>query len=114
VLWHRLYDEFDGLVLRSNQGVAIAESFGQNKGVILCNHGLLTVGGTVDETTWWFIMMERSCHIQLMAEAAGKPRAIDAETARKTRLQLGSPIMGWYAFQPLYDMMEKNQPDFLS
>ncbi|MFP7483437.1 class II aldolase/adducin family protein [Priestia filamentosa] len=35
------------------------------------DHGLLTVGQSVDSAAWWFITMERSCQAQLMAEAAG-------------------------------------------
>ena len=49
----------------------IAAALGDNKAAILQNHGLLTVGGSVDEAAWWFITMERSCQAQLLAEAAG-------------------------------------------
>jgi len=36
-------------------------------------------GESVDEAVWWFITMDRSCQAQLLAEAAGKPIAIDRE-----------------------------------
>ena len=45
------------------------------KAAILRNHGLLTVGHSVEEAAWWFIRMERCCHVQLLAEAAGTPVA---------------------------------------
>ena len=57
-----------------------------HKAVILRNHGLLTVGGSVEEAAWWFIAMDRCCQVQLLAEAAGEPVPIDAgRRARTTR-----------------------------
>ena len=47
--------------------------------MILRNHGLLTVGHSVEEAAWWFITMERSCQAQLLAEAAGTPIPISPE-----------------------------------
>ena len=47
------------------------------KAAILVNHGLLTVGHSVDEAVWWFITMERSCQAQLLAMAAGTPVPIE-------------------------------------
>jgi hypothetical protein len=43
----------------------------QGKAAILMNHGLLTVGGTVDEAAYLFTLMERSCQIQLLTEGKG-------------------------------------------
>src|SRR3954452_7666963 len=76
---HALFDDYTGVVLDLEEGKRIAHALGDNKAVILRNHGLLTVGETVDEAAFWFITMERSCQVQLMAEAAGKPVLIDKE-----------------------------------
>src|SRR5690606_38925540 len=86
-------------------------ALGSHKAVILRNHGLLTVGRTVDEAAWWFITMERSCQVQLAAEAAGTPVAIDHDVAELTRSQVGTPQAGWLNFQPLYDKIVAEQPD---
>ena len=70
---------------------------------ILRNHGLLTVGHSVDEAVWWFITMERSCQAQLLAEAAGTPVLIDARRwPEHTAGQVGTHSRGWFSFQPLY------------
>jgi ribulose-5-phosphate 4-epimerase/fuculose-1-phosphate aldolase len=95
------------------QSQDIATTLGQNKAVILRNHGLLTVGRSVDETAWWFITMDRSCQSQLMAEAAGTPVLIHPDTASLTYRQVGSHFMGWFSFQSLYDMIVRQQPDLL-
>lgn len=77
------------------------------------NHGLLTVGQSVDSAAWWFITMERSCQAQLMAEAAGKPIPIDKKHATLTAEQTGTEYEGWLSFQPLWEKLQKEQPDFL-
>jgi len=91
----------------------IAHALGDNKAVILRNHGLLTVGQSVDAAVFWFITMERSCQVQLLAKAAGTVVHIDAEQAGKTYEQVGSEFVGWLSFQPLYAKIAREQPDLL-
>ena len=110
---HALFDDFTGAVLDAEEGKRIAHAIGLHKAVILANHGLLTVGRSVDEAAWWFIAMERTCQAQLLAEAAGTPVLIDPEQAAKTFQQTGAPRVGWLAFQPLYDTIVSAQPDLL-
>jgi ribulose-5-phosphate 4-epimerase/fuculose-1-phosphate aldolase len=110
---HALFDDYTGVVLDLEEGKRLAHALGDCKAVILRNHGLLTVGHSVDEAAFWFITMERSCQVQLMAEAAGKPVLIDKDQAEITNGQVGSHIAGWLSFQPLYDRIVAEQPDLL-
>ena len=110
---HALFDDYTGVVLDSEEGKQLAATLGEKKAIILRNHGLLTVGHSVDEAAWWFITMERSCQSQLMAEAAGKPVLIDPDTASLTYRQIGSHYFGWFSFQPVYDMIVRQEPDLL-
>ena len=111
---HAVFDDYTGAVLDIEEGKRIARALGGHKAVILSNHGLLTVGRTsVDEAAWWFITMERTCQAQLLAEAAGAPVLIDPEQAERTAPQVGPPMAGWRAFQPLYEWIVTTQPDLL-
>ena len=111
---HAVFDDYTGVVLDVEEGKRIAHALGRYKAVILSNHGLLTVGQTsVDEAAWWFITMERTCQAQLLAEAAGAPVLIDADRAAETAPQVGPPMAGWRAFQPLYEWIVTIQPDLL-
>ncbi len=110
---HALFDDYTGVVLNLDEGKRIAATLGDKKALILRNHGLLTVGHSVDEAAWWFITMDRSCQAQLMAEAAGKPVLIDHDTARLTYSQIGFHQIGWFSFQSLYKMIVRQQPDLL-
>ncbi|MGD1806800.1 class II aldolase/adducin family protein [Dapis sp. BLCC M126] len=110
---HALFDDYTGVVLNLDEGKRIAATLGDKKALILRNHGLLTVGHSVDEAAWWFVTMDRSCQAQLMAEAAGKPVLIDHDIARLTYSQIGFHQFGWFSFQSLYEMIVRQEPDLL-
>lgn len=108
---HGIFQDYTGVVAETSEGERIARALGRSKAVILRNHGLLTVGESVDEAVWWFITMDRSCHAQLLAEAAGDPITITHENAIVTRGQIGTKMAGWFQFQPLWEMITREQPD---
>jgi ribulose-5-phosphate 4-epimerase/fuculose-1-phosphate aldolase len=110
---HAVFDDYTGVVLDTEEGKRIAHALGDCKAAILRNHGLLTTGKSVDAAAWWYITMERSCQVQLMAEAAGTPVLIDEEAARLAHGQVGGELAGWFSFQPLYDKIVRDQPDLL-
>jgi ribulose-5-phosphate 4-epimerase/fuculose-1-phosphate aldolase len=110
---HAVFDDYTGAVFDLEEGKRIAHALGDTKAAILSNHGLLTVGRSVDEAAWWFVTMERSCQAQLLAEAAGTPVLIRPEVAEKTAGQTGSHRAGWAQFQPLYDQIAAEEPDLL-
>ncbi|MEV6579928.1 class II aldolase/adducin family protein [Streptomyces sp. NPDC051582] len=104
-------DGAGAVVVEEEAGRRLAAGLGPHKAVIHQNHGIFTVGGSVDEAAWWFISMERSAQAQLLAEAAGTPHLIDPESARYTRDQTGFPLAGWFSFQPLWDEIVRTEPD---
>lgn len=46
---HVVYDSFNGVVLATKEGKDIAACLGDKKAALLQNHGLLTVGKTIEE-----------------------------------------------------------------
>lgn len=122
-----VYTEFGGVVLKKEEGERLAAALGpKGKGMILRNHGLLTVGSTVDEgknvdyrslseifansfyqTTamYLFTLMERSCEIQLMVEAAaanGVPKVYVPEESAKYTFEMASdPESLYWEAQPV-------------
>lgn len=110
---HALFDDYGGIVYDSQEGSAIARSLGQCKALILQNHGLITVGQSIDEAAYWMIALDNACHAQLLAEAAGTPRKIPEDSAAGISRTLGAPYYGWLSFQALYDAVLADEPDFL-
>ncbi len=111
---HEIFDGYSGVVDELDEGKRIAATLGEHKAVILKNHGLLTVGTSVDSAAAAFISMDRACRTQLLAQAAGTPDDITADVARDTAELVGSQLAMWFTFQPLYDQIVKEQPDLLT
>ncbi|MSO32455.1 MAG: class II aldolase/adducin family protein [Ilumatobacteraceae bacterium] len=108
---HTVISEQGGaVVLDIAAGREIASKFPTGKAAIHQNHGLFTVGSTVDEAAFWFITMERSCQAQLMAEAAGTPLLIADKAATYTRENTAHSIAGWFNFQPLWQEICHTDP----
>ncbi|KAL5050804.1 hypothetical protein BDW71DRAFT_203525 [Aspergillus fruticulosus] len=113
-----VYREFRGVILGGEEGRRIAKALGDGKAAILQNHGLLAVGQSVDEAAFWFISLDKTCHAQLLADAAAaagyKKIVIDEEEAAYSAPQVGGPEKGWLAFQPYYDeQVAKTKGEFL-
>ena len=107
-----MYESFNGIVLAAEEGKNIAKCLGDKKAALLINHGLLTVGGTVEEAVFWFVSLEKCCHAQLMADAAaggrgGQTVKIGDEDARYTYKTIGTPLAGWFSAKPMFDMVDK-------
>ncbi|KAK0386140.1 hypothetical protein NLU13_5977 [Sarocladium strictum] len=63
--------EYAGIVTAEQEGQQIARALGpKSKAALLINHGLITVGSTVDEASFLLGLLDRSCEIQLKVEAA--------------------------------------------
>lgn len=115
---HSVYDDFGGVAIEAEEGAAIAASLKDGKGVILRNHGLLTVGSTVDEAGYLFTLMEKSCECQLLADAALRPgeklKICGDEEAAYTEHIQGDPETLYTEFQPEYEMEIFYNDDFLN
>ncbi len=108
-----LLGDYTGVVVSMTEGERLADALGVKKAIMLKNHGHLSVGESVDEALWWYVTLERSCQVQLMAEAAGTPSPIPDAMAKHTAGQVGSTLAGWFSAQPLFDVILAEQPDLL-
>ena len=111
-----VYENFSGVVLDREEGRRIGAALGPHKAVILRNHGMLTVGTSVDSAAWWFLTLERTAQSQLMAYSAAaglgtRPRLIGHEEATVTRGQVGYEFAGWFQFQPIWERISRDAPD---
>lgn len=105
-----VYNAYGGVVLAEEEGEEIAKALGNGKGAILRNHGLLTVGQTVDEAAWLFLSMEKACENQILAEAAAanglkKVLITDEEAAYNQKME-GDADTSYAEFQAYYDYEE--------
>jgi ribulose-5-phosphate 4-epimerase/fuculose-1-phosphate aldolase len=92
---HAIFDDEEVQILSTAGGRRIATALADHRGVILRNHGLLTVGGSVDAAIGWFLLMERCAEVQIKA---GGGRPISAEAARIAKATYDE-VAAWHAFQ---------------
>jgi hypothetical protein len=59
---------------------------------------------------FWYVTMERTCEVELLARAAGEPVLIDADVARATQAENGGHVQGWFQAQPLFDWVAEAEP----
>jgi len=102
------------VVLDLAVGRQMAEALGDRKALIHQNHGLITAGGSVDAAVWWFVALERACQSQLVAEAAGTPIEIPDELCQSGYDAQGHDLAGWFQFQPWWDELNRDEPEFLN
>jgi ribulose-5-phosphate 4-epimerase/fuculose-1-phosphate aldolase len=103
--------EGKGIVLAEDEGDDIAKSLGNSKAALLRNHGLLTVGETIEEAVSWFYLLDKVCHVQLLADAAadgreGQTHKMDEEEAVYTRGVAGSHKAGWFGGKMMFDLID--------
>lgn len=101
------------VVLDAEVGQAMASALGDKKALIHQNHGLITTGGSVDAAIWWFVALERTCQSQILAESAGDPIEIPDDLATSGYKQQGHDLAGWFQFQPWWEELLRDEPDFL-
>lgn len=111
---HIFFDDTRVVITETSEGGDLAVALGEKRAAILRNHGLLTVGESVDEAAWWFVAMERCCQAQFLAESVGKPLLIDPQNARATHAVSGAPFAGWLNFQTLWHRVVSQQPELLT
>ena len=113
---HAVYNQYGGVVLAEEEGERIAEALGNGKGAILRNHGLLTVGQTVDEAAWLFTSMEKACEGQILAEMAasnGLKKVLITDEEAEYNFKMESDYETGYAeFQAYYEWEEHHDASF--
>jgi ribulose-5-phosphate 4-epimerase/fuculose-1-phosphate aldolase len=95
---HAIFDDEEVQIQSVDGGKRIAVALGRQRAVILCNHGLLTVGESVAEAVGSFVLMERVAEAQMKARDA-KP--ISDEAARFAQRDLVRFGVGRVAFRNL-------------
>ncbi|MFT5444078.1 MAG: ribulose-5-phosphate 4-epimerase/fuculose-1-phosphate aldolase [Myxococcota bacterium] len=86
---HAIFDDEEVQVQDTEGGKRIAAALGNNRAIILRNHGLLTVGARVDETVGSFVHMERVAEAHMKARDAVPISDAAARYAQKDLVSYG-------------------------
>lgn len=91
-----VFSETTDLIIDHARGRAVARSLGSHGALLLQNHGIVTAAATIEEAVVLALALERACSMQLLAEAAGGPKAVtppEEAKAKKARLVRREPFL---------------------
>jgi ribulose-5-phosphate 4-epimerase/fuculose-1-phosphate aldolase len=95
---HEIFQDDEVSIGSTDGGKRIAVALGTSRAVVLRNHGLLTVGLTIDAAVGYFLLMERSAEVQLKAQYAADPHVVGVVAARRTHDEYNEQA-AWQSFQ---------------
>ncbi|MFT5277763.1 MAG: ribulose-5-phosphate 4-epimerase/fuculose-1-phosphate aldolase, partial [Granulosicoccus sp.] len=67
------YHDYEGVALNPDEKARLVDDLGNTNFMILRNHGLLTCGNSIADAFTFMFFLQRSCEIQLKAQATGQP-----------------------------------------
>ena len=110
------YHDYEGVAINTDEQERLVRDLGDYSGMILRNHGLLVVGGSIPEAFYNIFKLERACQVQVMAlscntELVMPPKKVVEESYRMYLPQTRRPfgVLEWPA---LLKKLDKIDPSF--
>jgi len=110
------YHDYEGLAVHDDERDRLKADLGNNKYMILRNHGLLTVGCSVPDAFLAMYFLETSCQIQVSAQAGGTlspvpQKVLDGVTAA-VRVQQSKGSAADLAWPALLRRLDRLNPGY--
>jgi len=111
-----VYHDYEGLAVHDDERDRLKADLGNNKYMILRNHGLLTVGCSVPDAFLAMYFLETSCQIQVSAQAGGTlspvpQKVLDGVTAA-VRVQQSKGSAADLAWPALLRRLDRLSPGY--
>lgn len=95
-----VFDRTSDLIVTPDLGQAVAACLGNHSALLLRNHGIVTVGRSVEEAVITAILLEKACRVQLLTEQAGGAKATTSPEEARTKRER---IYGGASMQAAFD-----------
>src|ERR1051326_4597493 len=102
--------EWPGNPVTELEGQHISRALGTKRAILLSNHGLATVGMSIEEATWMAVCFERAARMQIRARAIGPLSMIDSEFAKDAHDYMTDPSMVATQFRRFARRVLRQQP----
>ncbi len=114
------YHDYEGIAFDLSERERLMADLGDNKILILRNHGLLTVGKTAGEAFMWMYRAERACRMQLAFQQAGAElmpipddmQEITMQRNRKANSAAGYRPIGVHEWPALRRRLDRLNPGY--
>jgi ribulose-5-phosphate 4-epimerase/fuculose-1-phosphate aldolase len=116
VLGGLAYHDYEGLAVDEDEKPRLQRDLGDKQALILRNHGLLTVGRTIADAFLFMYTLQRSCEIQIMAQAGGAElipiptKVLDGVGANLRKVSEGTP--GGMVWPALLRRLDRENPGY--
>lgn len=108
-------EDWPGVPVANEEGSMITAALGSARSILLSNHGLLTVGESLDEAVYLAGLFEHAARLQLLARATDAPIAeIDPQRAQEAHDFLLKPKMISQTVDYWLRQAVKRHPDALN
>ncbi|MBL7239235.1 class II aldolase [Komagataeibacter rhaeticus] len=119
MFYNRLgYHDYEGFALDVAERQRLIADLGENKGLVLRNHGLLVVGRNAAEAFNRIYILEKACDIQIAALSGGAELAMPAHEVMELTGDLASPegVADWecLAWQAVLRLLDNQPTDYRS
>lgn len=107
------YHDYEGLSTDTDERQRLAASLGNNKTMILRNHGVLTCGATVGEAFILMYYLERACQTQMQVLASGREYTVPpTDVCEAAVSEYEAFPHGKYEWPALLRKLDQQQPDY--
>jgi ribulose-5-phosphate 4-epimerase/fuculose-1-phosphate aldolase len=110
------YHDYEGVALRDDEKPRLVRDLGDAHGLVLRNHGLLTVGATIPDAFLFMFTLQRACEIQLLAQSGGAElvsvdeKIVAGATAAAKAVTMGQ--LGSLAWPGLLRLLDRRNPGY--
>lgn len=110
------FHPYEGIAADDNlsERERLVRDLGDHIGLILQNHGLLTIGSTVAQAFYRMYYLEQACRVQLAAQSTGARLHCpsEAEVLRARQQFETDPDQGQMIWKALRRKLDREQPDY--
>jgi ribulose-5-phosphate 4-epimerase/fuculose-1-phosphate aldolase len=110
------YHDYEGVALHDEEKPRLQHDLGDRAALILRNHGLLTVGGSIADAFLTLYNLQRACEIQIAAQSSGVPLInVDARIVAGVRANVVAVTRGLggsIAWPALLRKLDRVDPSF--
>ncbi|MDZ7645457.1 MAG: class II aldolase/adducin family protein [Woeseiaceae bacterium] len=107
------YHDYEGLAIDTDERERLAASLGDNKAMILRNHGLLTCGESVAEAFMTMYYLDRACKVQIQVLSSRLPYELPStELCEQAAREYDHFPYGKYEWPALVRLADEKSPGF--
>jgi L-fuculose-phosphate aldolase len=106
--------EWPGNPVTELEGELISHALGSKRAILLSNHGLATVGTSIEEAAWMALCFERAAKMQIRARSLGSLTLLEPEFARDAHNYMTDPSMVTTQFRRFARRVLRQDPSCLA